>query len=74
LDSISISGEDMRKKQRNAKGITTINDKDAYQLELGAEQERIRRKKASDALKESDKREALEKAGQGNLFTTQKGG
>jgi hypothetical protein len=29
-------------------------------------------KKASDALKESEKREALEKAGQGNLFTTQK--
>jgi hypothetical protein len=26
-----------------------------------------------DNLKESEKREALEKAGQGNLFTTQRG-
>jgi DNA polymerase III delta prime subunit len=72
LDSISISGEDMRKKHRDTKGISALNDKNAYQFELGAEQERIRRKKASDALKESEKREALEKAGQGNLFTTQK--
>jgi hypothetical protein len=64
----------MRKKQRNTKSISARNEKDAYQFELGAERERIRRRKASDALKESDKREALEKAGQGNLFTTQKGG
>jgi hypothetical protein len=64
----------MRKKQRNTKGISTLNVKDAYQIELGAEQERIRCKKASDALKELDKREALEKADQGNLFTTLRGG
>jgi hypothetical protein len=49
----------MRKKHRNTKGIAILNDKDAYQLELGAEQGRIRRKKASDALKESEKCEAL---------------
>jgi hypothetical protein len=64
----------MRKKPKITKGKSALSDKDAYQFELGAEQERIRRRKASDALKESEKREALEKAGQGNLFTTQKGG
>jgi hypothetical protein len=34
----------------------------------GVEQERVHRKKTFDALKESEKREAMEKAGQGNLF------
>jgi hypothetical protein len=58
----------MKKRQRNTRGIPALNNKDAYQLELSVEQERIRRKKALDALKESEKREVLEKAGQGNLF------
>jgi hypothetical protein len=58
----------MRKKQKNTKGLSALNDKNAYQRELGVEQERIRRKKTFDALKESQKREAMEKAGQGDLF------
>jgi hypothetical protein len=58
----------MKKKQQNTKGIPTLSDKDAYQLELRVEQERVRRKKALDALKETEKREVQEKAGQGNLF------
>ena len=64
----------MKKRQNGNKSIPAIRDKEAYQHELGLEQERIRRKRAVDSLKESEKREALEKAGQGNLFTTQKGG
>jgi len=64
----------MKKRQKGFKGIPAIKDKEAYQWELGLEQERIRRKRSSDALKEYEKREALEKAGQGNLFTTEKGG
>jgi hypothetical protein len=63
----------MRKKEKNTKGTSALNDKDAYQLEFGEEQERIRRKKALDALKESEKRDALERTDQGNLFTTQGG-
>ena len=64
----------MKKKQRGVKGILAIKDSEAYHRELGLEQERIRRKRTSDALKESEEREALEKAGQGNLFATEKGG
>jgi hypothetical protein len=68
------SGKGMKKRQNGNKSIPAIRDKEAYQRELGLEQERIRRKRAVDSLKESEEREALEKAGQGNLFTTQKGG
>ena len=64
----------MKKRPNGNKGIPAIRDKEAYQRELGLEQERIRRKRAVDSLKESEEREALEKAGQGNLITTQKGG
>jgi hypothetical protein len=53
-----------------SKNASVLNDKDTYQLELDEEPERIRRRKASGALKESKKREALGKADQGNLFTT----
>jgi hypothetical protein len=58
----------MKKRQKDTKGIPALQDKEAYQLELGVEQERIRRKRTLDALKESGERGALEKAGQGNLF------
>jgi len=59
----------MKKRHKDAKGIIpSFQDQEAYQRELGVEQERIRRKRASDALKESEEREAMEKAGQGNLF------
>ena len=58
----------MGKKRRNTKGISALNDKDACQFELGVEQEPIRRKKTSDALKKSEEREAMEEAAQGNLF------
>ena len=58
----------MRKRQKDTKGISALNDKDAYERELGQEQERIRRKKQLDSLKEAEEREAREKAGQGNLF------
>jgi hypothetical protein len=44
-------------------------DKEAYQRELGLEQERIRHGRTLDVLKESEKREALEKGGKANLFT-----
>jgi hypothetical protein len=44
-------------------------DKEAYPRELGLEQERIRHGRTLDALKESEKREALEKAGKAKLFT-----
>ena len=60
----------MKKKQRGVKGITAFKDKEAYQWELDLEQQRIRRKKTLESLKESEEREALEKTGQGNLFTT----
>jgi len=68
------SGKDMKRRQKDTKAIPVLKDREAYQLELGLEQERIRRKRTSDALKESEEREAQEKAGQGNLFSTQKGG
>jgi len=68
------SGEGMKKRQKDTKGIPALQDKEAIQRERGLEQERIRRKRTSDALKESEEREALEKAGQGNLFATKKGG
>ena len=58
----------MKKRQKNTEGISTLNDKDAYQRELGQVQERIRRKKQLDSLKHAEEREAQEKAGQGNLF------
>jgi hypothetical protein len=64
----------MKKRQKSSKGIPAFKDKEAYHLELGLEQQRIRRKRTSDALKESEEREALEKAGQGILFTIEKGG
>ena len=64
----------MKKKQRGVKGITAFKDKEAYQWELDLEQQRIRRKRTLDSLKESVAREALEKAGQGNLFTMKTGG
>jgi hypothetical protein len=64
------SGEDMKKRQKETKGIPAFKDKEAYQRELGLEQERIRRKKTGDALKEAGKREAKEQAGQGNLFAS----
>ena len=59
----------MKKRQNGNKGIPAFKDKEAYQRELGLEQERIRRKKTLDALKESEEREAQEKAGLENLFT-----
>jgi hypothetical protein len=65
--------EQVRNTKSN-KGITAFTDKEAYQRELGLEQERIRRKKTLESLKESEEREAMERAGQGNLFTTEKGG
>jgi hypothetical protein len=58
----------MKKRQNGKKGIPAFRDKEAYQRELGLEQERIHRKRTLDALKESGERGALEKAGQGNLF------
>ena len=64
----------MKKRQKGSKGIPAFKDKEAYQWELDLEQQRIRRKRTLDALKESEEREALEKAGQGNLFTIEKGG
>jgi hypothetical protein len=72
--SMTKSIESMKKRQKDSKGIPAFKDKEAYQRELGLEQERIRRKRAVDSLKESEEREALEKAGQGNLFTTQREG
>ena len=72
--SVTTSGEEMKKRQKGVTGILGNKDRETYQWELGLEQERIRRKRSSDALKEYEKREALEKAGQGNLFTTEKGG
>jgi len=64
----------MKKTQKRNRGIPGIKDRETCQWELGLEQQRIRRKRTLDALKDSEKREALEKADQGNLFTTQKGG
>ena len=64
----------MKKRQNGNKGISAFRDKEAYQRELGLEQERLRRKKTLDALKKSEEREAQEKAGQGNLFTPKQGG
>jgi len=58
----------MKKRQKDTKGIPALQDKDAYQRELGLEQERIRRKRTLEVLKESEERETLEKAAQGNLF------
>jgi hypothetical protein len=63
----------MKKRQNGKKGIPAFRDKEAYQRELELEQEQIHRKKTLDALKESEEREAQEKAGQGNLFTSNKG-
>ena len=63
----------MKKRQNGKKGIPAFRDKEAYQRELDLEQERIRRKQSLDALKESAEREAQEKAGQGNLFTSKQG-
>ena len=60
----------MKKRQKSKKGITAFKDKEAYQWELDLEQQRIRRKKTLESLKESEAREALEKTGQGNLLTT----
>ena len=60
------------KKKQTSKGIPTFQDKEAYQWELGLEQQRIRRKKALDSLKDAEEREAMEKAGQGNLFAPKK--
>ena len=60
----------MKKTQKNTKGISALSDKDACQRELGQEQERIRRKKQLDSLKEAEHRETMEKAGQGNLFAS----
>ena len=74
LASMTKSGEGLKKRQKSNKGIPAFKDKEAYQRELCLEQERIRRKKALDALKESEEREAREKAGQGNLFTPKQGG
>ena len=63
----------MKKTQKRNNGFTAFHDKDAIQRELGLEQERIRRKKAFDSLKEAEAREAMENAGQGNLFATKRG-
>jgi hypothetical protein len=60
----------MKNGKKGGKGIPAIKYREAYQWELGLAQQRIRRKRAFDALKDSEKREALEKAGQGNLFAT----
>jgi len=68
--SMTESGEGVKKRQKGSKGIPAFKDKEAYQRELGLEQERIRRKKTLESLKESEEREVLERAGQGNLFTT----
>ena len=63
----------MKKRQNGNKRIPAFRDKEVYQRELDLEQERIRRKQTLDALKESEEREAQEKAGQGNLFTPKQG-
>ena len=64
----------MKKRQKGNKGIMAFKDNEAIQRELGLELERRYRKRTSDSLKESEEREAQEKAGQGNLFTTKRGG
>jgi hypothetical protein len=67
------SGKDMKRRQKDTKAIPVLKDREAYQLELGLEQERIYRKRTLDALEESEEREVIEKAGQGNRFKTKKG-
>jgi len=47
------SVEDMKKRQKSKKGITAFKGKEAYRWELDLEQQRIRRKRTLDALKES---------------------
>jgi len=63
----------MKRRQKDTKAIPVLKDREAYQLELGLEQERIYRKRTLDALEESEEREVIEKAGQGNRFKTKKG-
>ena len=65
-------GGRMKKGQETNKGIATFRDKEAYQWELGLEQERIGRKKTLDSLKEEEEREVLEKAGQEICFEHEK--
>ena len=63
----------MKRRQKDTKAIPVLKDREAYQREPGLEQERIYRKRTLDALEESEEREVIEKAGQGNRFKTKKG-
>jgi len=40
-NSTMTSGEDVNKREKKTKGVPAFQDKEAYQRELGLEQERI---------------------------------